>query len=617
MTINQRIQRMQHLDSNKNICQNLPLLKSFKVNENLFFALQNAVQTFIIDSLESFYQDKKFVFSDCFFDDYFDEIIGLPNITPNGLFLSKNITGNSFNIIHQKLQRLIEDADVEGYFESFHLPISIRLVRDDYNEKTNLRPRSSSKIHTDIWAGEPASTAMLFVPLFGETEKNGISFYEPKDIPELLLTSLNDYNDGNDYFAHLEKYQVGFNPGELFVVDSFLLHRTEKESPKLRISLEFRGIVKSKVESDFKGAKARLSDYYKIQDWNKAGLDLYIRSDEKLEKVKHSEQAQDSYAQKTRLVTLSNSVSSSITEKDVFDMLNLDVESDYKLLNSDDFNVSYSQVVGKELEQAYKEINFEIYEKELRVCDAESQSVWDKGWGEVLSKLEETKAEINISLLTPQYFKHNFLRFNDSYIRTESAFDELKIYSLIRQCIFLKYFDSADRYLEFGCGTGTSAFLLSELFPDKKIVATDWATPSQKIVNKLGASLGREIHGHRFNMFDLSGADELTIDNDTLVYTFHAMEQLGSSHKGFTDYLVEQKPGLCVHIEPIYEFYDSKNYMDYLAMKYHDKRNYLKGWWPYLESLAASNKIEIIEAKRLKFGSFFHEAYSIIVWRPI
>jgi hypothetical protein len=58
------------------------------------------------------------------------------------------------------------------------------------------------------------------------------------------------------------------------------------------------------------------------------------------------------------------------------------------------------------------------------------------------------------------------------------------------------------------------------------------------------------------------------------------------------------------------ELYED-NLLDYLAVQYHRKRGYLEG---YLGAVIDSGA-EIIELKRNNFGSLYHDAYSVLVWK--
>ncbi|MBT3552210.1 MAG: hypothetical protein HN485_13820, partial [Rhodospirillaceae bacterium] len=99
------------------------------------------------------------------------------------------------------------------------------------------------------------------------------------------------------------------------------------------------------------------------------------------------------------------------------------------------------------------------------------------------------------------------------------------------------------------------------------------------------------------------------------IMTLHAMEQLGSDFEPFLDYLIGLKPAVALHLEPIAELYDADNPFDAAALAYHAKRGYLTGFLNALQARAATGEIEILKIHRTGFGSTFHEAYSIVVWR--
>ena len=62
--------------------------------------------------------------------------------------------------------------------------------------------------------------------------------------------------------------------------------------------------------------------------------------------------------------------------------------------------------------------------------------------------------------------------------------------------------------------------------------------------------------------------------------------------------------------------YNKNNIIDYLAIRYHKKRNYLYGYLTRLQELESEGKIEILKTQRVCFGILYHEAYSFVMWRP-
>ena len=69
-------------------------------------------------------------------------------------------------------------------------------------------------------------------------------------------------------------------------------------------------------------------------------------------------------------------------------------------------------------------------------------------------------------------------------------------------------------------------------------------------------------------------------------------------------------------METAYELYDPRVLVDFLSMKYLEKRDWSRGYFSELRRLEAEGRVEIIEQERT-FGSFFHEGYTVTVWRPI
>jgi hypothetical protein len=57
--------------------------------------------------------------------------------------------------------------------------------------------------------------------------------------------------------------------------------------------------------------------------------------------------------------------------------------------------------------------------------------------------------------------------------------------------------------------------------------------------------------------------------------------------------------------------------LDYLSVKYSQKRNYLEGYLSYLKKLEKKKFIKFIEVKKSYFGSLYINGYSIIVWKLI
>ncbi|MDC0191221.1 class I SAM-dependent methyltransferase [Rhodospirillales bacterium] len=265
-----------------------------------------------------------------------------------------------------------------------------------------------------------------------------------------------------------------------------------------------------------------------------------------------------------------------------------------------------------EIEQRLKNI---LKDNTIERAGADAQHRWQLGWQEILERVR--LGGISENTLLPQYFKHDILRLYGGYIRATTLDFEKRIFRLLKAILFFNYFFNISHVIEFGCGTGANLLQLHKMFPKMKLTGCDWVQPSLKLIRRINQETGSNIQPIHFNMFTLDGNENIDITNFTAVVTLHAMEQLGNNFGPFLDMLISNRPAVCIHLEPIIEFYDTNFEFDLHAVNYHSKRNYLSGLFNKLRDYEKVGDIEIIQSHRSGFGSTFQEAYSIIVWRPL
>lgn len=243
----------------------------------------------------------------------------------------------------------------------------------------------------------------------------------------------------------------------------------------------------------------------------------------------------------------------------------------------------------------------------------ENLEAFEKGWGENLESIISGK--ISLENLKPKYFRGSkFLRYSKKLIITDNLDLEYDLFTLARYLIFNKYLSRVEDIYEFGCGSCQNLFMLSEMFPSKRLYGLDWANASTRIAGLLSESQNRKIAGIVFDM--MNPCPDIVLKPHSAVFTIHALEQLGKEHEELLSFILAAKPDIVFHYEPIVEFYDQDNLLDYLAVLYSQKRKYLSGFWPVLCKLQEQNKIEILESRRPYLGGVIHEA-SLIVWRPL
>ena len=226
---------------------------------------------------------------------------------------------------------------------------------------------------------------------------------------------------------------------------------------------------------------------------------------------------------------------------------------------------------------------------------------WEKGWRE---NLESGNA-------TPKYFgKYKVNRLNGRFVIGKSkTYEQDMLYSIV-DSLGKKYLSKVENIIEFGCGTGHNLWRMKAINPNAELFGVDWAESSVEMVQAQG------FGSFKFDFFNPGKTYKKGYEHFG-VYTVAALEQTGTDYKKFVQYLLKNKPEVVVHIEPIPELLDSTKLLDYLSIQYMHKRQYLRGYLEYLESLEKKGKLKIIEKRRSGIGSMLIDGYSIIVWKPL
>jgi len=297
-------------------------------------------------------------------------------------------------------------------------------------------------------------------------------------------------------------------------------------------------------------------------------------------------------------------------------MLNLpdaDVEA---VVDPEDLDgLDYRDLTAEETAALQDRIDEILTDETISAVGHDALLRWQKGWGEVLEGVR--RDGVSMATLTPQYFHHDTFRYRGRYIRAATPDFEQHLYAVFKAVIFEKYLSDVSHIAELGCGTGGNLFALAHHFPDKRLTGCDWAEPSQALIHEINASLGTHIAGVNLNLLTMEGWDLVESGPGTGILTLHALEQIGADHGLLLSAIRAARPDICVHLEPIAELYDTSLKFDLNALNYHNKRNYLSGFYDKLSELETEGRVEIIKAHRTGFGSTFQEAYSLIVWRVV
>ena len=277
-------------------------------------------------------------------------------------------------------------------------------------------------------------------------------------------------------------------------------------------------------------------------------------------------------------------------------------------------DLSYRVLVGEEKDREILAAIKRIENDTQVVATAGRTQVWQNGWNENLQ--EFIASNYDLKSLYPKYFRKGVpLRLNQQFIKSENQNLESVLWNILRVWLFITYFSSVKTIYEFGCGTGQNLVSLAKLYPNKKLFGLDFVSSSVNLINLIHEKHGLNIQGQ---LFDMIHPDyNFTLKSESAVFTAFSIEQTGNQYEDFINYILRNNVALCVHIEPLAEVYDQENLIDYLAYKFHSKRNYPNGLIKLLKELESDGRIVIDKIRRYYFGNLNHEGYNVIVWRPI
>lgn len=301
-----------------------------------------------------------------------------------------------------------------------------------------------------------------------------------------------------------------------------------------------------------------------------------------------------------------------ITDKDFASIFDEDL-SDFVKEKIKECNFLAKKVSSLERDEILLKIIKTLLDPNVIKAGKQRKDQWNKGWEENLQAYSKHKEQSII----PRYFgKHNIVRWRQDFMIALSPNFEYDMLSTIQYWLFDTHLRSYPFIYEFGCGTGHNLLRVREVNKLAQLWGLDWAESSQKLVEKISSQKSdSNLFAKNFDFFNPN--KNFKLNKKSAVFTVAALEQIGSDFRPFIDYLLEEKPEICLHIEPISELLDAENLVDYLSILYFQKRNYLNGFLTTLQALEKQKKLKIHTAKRSYIGSLYIEGYSIIIWSPL
>ena len=211
-----------------------------------FDNLKRSVRNYLKNSLESYYQRKFNIGDDLKLHECVNDILSLPNITPNGNLLPKKETAESLTIVQKDSIDLLDSLGILDNIDRLCcVTVMIKTPTDD-NKILN-RSYYTGKIHSEAWSGHhpPYGDALFMAGILGDIRGNTVEYFEPIKPKENFLDIVNDYNDAHQRYSNI-KHIGEMLPSKLIIMDHCCLHRTKfKKDSKTRVSISFGVIMKS------------------------------------------------------------------------------------------------------------------------------------------------------------------------------------------------------------------------------------------------------------------------------------------------------------------------------------------------------------------------------------
>ena len=286
-SLTSRGERMNRIFSDSSKVRNCALLKSLNIDDNdrkkVFNSLMNVVYSCLIHHNEA----KSYELCPDFFDIYMDDILKLPNITPNGLILPKVENIAAYNQFFLAINNAFSKIGIDEHIDKMQFPINIRLQTGKLDKELSRRPRASTKYHSDIWAGDPLNSVLSFLNLVGDPVKiSGIEFFKTDNFPKKLVKLFEDYDEAKYIAKESEKLSTLFDNSGWFFSDAYLMHRTTKNNGEgIRISADFRFTTREHCESDGENSfldKNKEDFFIEYAKFKEIGKSIFLHTEERM-----------------------------------------------------------------------------------------------------------------------------------------------------------------------------------------------------------------------------------------------------------------------------------------------------------------------------------------------
>ena len=209
------------------------------------------------------------------------ELGRLVNRTPNGVLMPKLEFAREFNELHRVIADWVRSLRIEPLIARMFCPITVRIVKGKGETQAVIRPYSSTKIHVDLWSGDPSDNVGINLPVLGDIHSTTVAFYHPPvDFERKWLRVMKDFDEGREIAGACTEYPTHLQIGHAYFYDATVLHKTTQREGGTRVSLQLL-LRRPTSEADLRQIEqladaGRIRMYIDPAEWFAYGTSKYL-----------------------------------------------------------------------------------------------------------------------------------------------------------------------------------------------------------------------------------------------------------------------------------------------------------------------------------------------------
>lgn len=164
MIVDKRAAIYNEIRSNCDVTTDCGIYLDLKIEDEDCLQLKTAVNHYIMTTLKSFFKEKIFHYDD-YLINHKEEILSLPNRTPNGALYPKIESVKEYNEVQSVLNDILVKTNLMNHLKSYDI-CTVRIV-EGVGHTHDIRPTSTTKLHSDAWPGHDGD-AIVSIGLLGD-----------------------------------------------------------------------------------------------------------------------------------------------------------------------------------------------------------------------------------------------------------------------------------------------------------------------------------------------------------------------------------------------------------------------------------------------------------------